>query len=274
MMRVLALIAAFGLFPLTLAAQSASSDLVTLDDRRATQGWEAVGRLDIGSRGSFCTATLIRDRLVLTAAHCLYDDQGRLRPASDFTFRAALRNGRAEATRKIIRTVHHPGYVDEGKENISNKAISKDIAVLELAQAIRLTSVQPFPISARPRRGDEVAIVSYGMNRSEAPSLQEVCSILGRNAGTLVMNCSLEPGSSGAPVFRLENGRWVIVSVASASALESASPISFGTSLQEPLRTLLAEFAAQGPARPGGTQRLMLSGERNDTGARFVRVGE
>ncbi|MEL6570795.1 MAG: S1 family peptidase [Pseudomonadota bacterium] len=255
------------------SAQSVGSDLISLEDRYATEGWEAVGRLDIGTFGQFCTATLIRDQLLLTAAHCVYNEAGDLRASNTMTFRAALRNGRAEATRDIIRVVPHPNFVPED-EGISRKNIATDIAVLELAQAIRLSSVQPFPISSRPRRGDEVAIVSYGMNRPEAPSLQKSCNILGRVEGTVVTNCDTEPGSSGSPVFKVENGRTAIVSVVSAGAPDNPTPITYGTSLQEPLRVLLAEFAARGPARPGGTQRLMLSGERNDTGARFVKVGE
>ena len=256
-----------------LTAQSNGSALISLEDRYATEGWEAVGRLDIGRHGSFCTATLIRDRLLLTAAHCVYNDGGELRSPDELTFRAALRNGRAEATRDIVRIVPHPSFEPED-ELISIKNIATDIAVLELAQAIRLSSVQPFPISSRPRRGDEVAVVSYGRDREAAPSLQKSCNILTRLRGTVVMNCDIVKGSSGSPVFKVENGRTAIVSVVSASAIDSDTPVSYGTSLQEPLQTLLAEFAARGPARPGGTQRLMLSGERNDTGARFVRVGE
>lgn len=254
-------------------AQSVGSDLIALEDRYATEGWEAVGRLDIGRFGQFCTATLIRDRLLLTAAHCVYDDAGQLQSPSALTFRAALRNGRAEATRDIVRVLPHPRFEPEDK-GISTKNIEMDIAVLELAQAIRLSSVQPFPVSSRPRRGDEVAIVSYGMNRPEAPSLQKSCNILGRFDGTVVTDCDTEPGSSGSPIFKVENGRTAIVSVVSAGAPGSPTPITYGASLQDPLQVLLAEFAAQGPARPGGTQRLMLSGERNDTGARFVKVGE
>jgi hypothetical protein len=44
--------------------------------------------------------------------------------------------------------------------------------------------------------------------------------------------------------------------------------------LQEPLQILLAAFAAQGPAKPGGTQRLIQIGERNDTGAKFISTAQ
>ena len=47
--------------------------------------------------------------------------------------------------------------------------------------------------------------------------------------------------------------------------------VSLGTSLEAPLQELLAHFAGVGPAKPGGEQRIMRIGERNDTGAKFVR---
>jgi hypothetical protein len=71
-------------------------------------------------------------------------------------------------------------------------------------------------------------------------------------------------------VFQIRNGRALIVSVVSAIAQSDGSKVSFGTSLQEPLQELLAEFAVKGPAKPGGEQRLIRLGERNDTGAKFV----
>ena len=63
------------------AASAQESGLVALETRQDSQGWEAVGRLDIQGKG-FCTASLLRDRLILTAAHCLYDDDGSLITAS------------------------------------------------------------------------------------------------------------------------------------------------------------------------------------------------
>lgn len=84
----------FGFVCLAVSALAQESGLVTLETRQDSQGWEAVGRLDIRGKG-FCTASLIRDRLILTAAHCLYDSDGGLITPDRFEFRAGLRDGRA-----------------------------------------------------------------------------------------------------------------------------------------------------------------------------------
>ena len=78
MIRSLVLIAATIVGGSVATAQTnAGSALVTLETRQDSQGWEAVGRLDVIDKG-FCTAALIRDKLLLTAAHCVYDDYDQL----------------------------------------------------------------------------------------------------------------------------------------------------------------------------------------------------
>ncbi|MDP5085059.1 MAG: trypsin-like serine protease [Yoonia sp.] len=251
------------------AVQAQESGLVTLQTRQDSQGWEAVGRLDIRGKG-FCTASLIRDRLILTAAHCLYDEGGGLVSPDRFQFLAGLRDGQAQAVRSVVRAIAHPDYNHSG--DATNAAdVAMDIAVLELDQPIRNSRIRPYLIAARPITGDQVGVVSYGRGREEAASLQEVCNVLGRQTGVVVMTCDVEYGSSGSPVFMIRDGETRIASVVSAMAQVNGQKVSLGTSLEEPLNALLAHFASLGPARPGGTQRLITSSERNDTGAKFVR---
>jgi V8-like Glu-specific endopeptidase len=251
--------------------QAQETGLITLLTRQDSQGWEAVGRLDIRGKG-FCTAALIREHLILTAAHCLYDSEGTLISPDRFTFRAGLRGGRAEATRSVIRSVPHPEYdYTAGADATDPTEVAMDIAVLQLERPIRETRIQPYLIAQRPLTGDEVGVVSYGRGREDAPSLQEVCSVLGRQTGVVVMTCDVEYGSSGAPVFMLVDGQTRIVSVVSAMAQVNGEKVSLGTSLAGPLNALMSHFASLGPARPGGTQRLIDAGDRNQTGAKFVR---
>lgn len=263
------ILSAFLALTTSLAAQAQESELVTLQTRQDSQGWEAVGRLDIRGKG-FCTAALIRDRLILTAAHCLYDVDGTLVDPDRFSFRAGLRDGRAEATRAIARAVAHPEYDHDG-DATDPAEVALDIAVLELDQPIRNSRIRPFLIASRPITGDEVGVVSYGRGREDAASLQEVCNVLGRQTGVIVMTCDVEYGSSGSPVFTIRDGETRIASVVSAMAQVNGQKVSLGTSLEGPLNALLSHFATLGPARPGGTQRLINVGERNDTGAKFVR---
>jgi len=262
-MRFLVIILALLVGTPTLAQDSG---LVMLQTRDDSKGWDAVGRLDIIGKG-FCTAALIQDRLILTAAHCVYDRTGNLIDPARFTFEAGLRDGRSEATRGVRRLMAHPDYTHQDT-NTDTSEVASDIAILELDQPIRNGRITPYPVASRPQTGDEIGIVSYGRDRANAPSLQEICSVLGRQNGVLLMSCDINFGSSGAPVFRMKDGLIEIVSVVSAMAKVDEKNISIGTSLQQPLETLLTRFAN---APTGGPRRIVTNGQRGDTGAKFVR---
>ncbi len=256
-----------------VAAQDAQ--LKSLETWDAAGPWQAVGRLDFNGRG-FCTGALISDRLVLTAAHCLYDTAtGKRINHEKVQFLAGWREGRASAYRKVRRAVVHPSYAFD--TNPASMRVRDDVALLELEQPIRNTQIEPFETGSRPRKGERVGVVSYARHRSEAPSLQEVCTVLARQRGVLITSCSVDFGSSGAPIFTFVEGKAQIVSVVSAKAEVKGQNVSLGTALSEPLTFLKAELkAGRGVFQEPGpdSTRLRVGERRNNTGAKFVRPGE
>lgn len=256
----------------TTTAFAQDAKLRRLETSEQGRGWDAVGRLDIGGEG-FCTGALIAPKLVLTAGHCLFDkDTGGRINHEKVEFLAGWRNGRASAYRNIRRAVVHPEY--NFGADVSSRRVRNDLALLELDRPIRRRDIRPLSTAARPRNGDIVGVVSYAKDRSEAPSLQEVCRVLAQQEGVLVTTCEVGFGSSGAPIFIFDNGQAHVVSVISAKAESEGQNVALGTALAEPLDVLQEQLSSgEGfwTAETQSARRITVGEERAETGAKFVK---
>ncbi|MDG4649541.1 trypsin-like serine protease [Roseibacterium sp. SDUM158017] len=242
----------------------------------AAMPWTGVGRLDTGV--SFCSATLITDRLVLTAAHCLFDPATAERIAdADLTFQAGLRNGRPEALRGVRRSHVPEAYAP--RDDPTLESIGMDLALLELELPVRSNRIAPIATGRRADPETVVTVVSYGAEREAHASIEEGCLVLEGQGAVRLLSCRVVQGSSGAPVIRLTEDGPELVAVISATARDrSGADVSMAVALDAPFIELL-DAMERGAGRPGGAAgqgRLRMTapagdGGRSSIGARFIR---
>jgi protease YdgD len=166
--------------------------------------WNAVGKVTLED-GGFCTGTLVADNIVLTAAHCFFDDEHKRNDKA--TFQTGFRYGGVQAASPVIKTIipddFNPARVGKGVADGSDYAflvlkwpVGQDVGFLDLTA--------PNPIAIKV--GDQVIDVGYGDagNRLAAGINCQITSV--NNDHTFEHDCATADGDSGGPVFVMTDG--------------------------------------------------------------------
>ncbi len=177
----------------------------------------------IGSRGTFCTGSLIAQDLVLTAAHCAM-------PGADY--KVIVPGETPPRLLDVKRVAQHPQF---NAASIAAHRASADVTLLQLAAPLP-ASKTPAPLGAPLvpiQTGDRLTIAGVGVTRrgdgKSGGSVRAADLAITGKPGTLQIRLA-DPltnntrdglgactGDSGAPAFAMQGGRAVIVGVVSWS---------------------------------------------------------
>ncbi len=206
-------------------------------DEPEARAYAAVGRLNVaGNR--HCTATLIAERLALTAAHCLFNLMtGQRAAASEIRFVAGQRRDEYAALRGAVATATLPGYRYHPGQEPPPWAIALDLALVQLDAPVTAAEAAPFATGAL-MRGPEHWIVGYGQERAHAASIREDCTVMGIDPRVAALDCTVTSGVSGAPVFAEGAAGPEVVAV--VSAMTRGDRRSGGMALVVPVADALA----------------------------------
>jgi len=177
----------------------------------------------VGSRGNFCTGTLIARDLVLTAAHCVP-------PGSDYKL-VQFDAQKQPNLRDTLRVERHPQF---SQQTFDNHRATADVALIKLAAPAQNPAQSAlFSGAFIVAPGDRFSIAGYGLtergNGKTGGTLRAANLVATGKPGNLQIRL-VDPaangeraglgactGDSGAPVFQDNGGRFLIVGVVSWS---------------------------------------------------------